>query len=1033
MRTVKPPARQLAFSAPASERFNMPRLLTHAAASVLAVFALLAGPCFSGRAADTMSPWLYQAYQTEEGLADNSITGLAQTDDGYLWVATRNGLMGFDGQKFSLMPQASLTPIASRAVRALFRDHRDQLWLAMELGPVLCLKHDGLDVFTSTNGLPSQNLTVLRITEDAAGAVWVVYSGQLRRILQGKVYAVELPAGFEGGGDLLAAADAQGAIWCAKGRRLAMWREGEWRLLPNFASPVRGIISDGKSKLWATSGDGLFALEEGQVPVRVATLPSKSGPKVLLADRAGGIWMGTFENGLFHWDGRQVESVPTSQRTINCLFEDREGNIWVGTEGGGLNQIRPRTAELVGRETGLPFEAAQSVAEDAEGCLWVVGQSGQLVRGIENRWEQIGDGTNWSGQTATCVAADASGGVWVGTSDHGLKYYRGGTWREWRRQDGLASDTIRSLMVSATGDVWVASYRLNRLHRLRDGQVQVINYPLPLGVIRALAETADGTIWIGTAEGQILQVSGSNLVSEPAIFEPFAMPVRSLLAAADGGLWIGYSGDGLGHCKQGRYQRLTTADGLADDFISQLLADDRGHLWINGDRGLSRISFAHLDAFMDGRLPKLNPQAFGRRDGLPALRPSRDFCPSATKTHAGQLVFAGYSGLLTVHPDQIRDNSLPPPVVLGRVRVDEQIIADYQRCPPLQARLATNALNLRGVKSALHLGPGHRKLEFDFAALSFTSPENVRFRYRMSGFDPDWVEADQSRRATYPRLPAGDYEFRVLACNNSGLWNETGSTLALTVSPFFWETWWFKIAGGLATLLLGGGCAYAISRARYRHRLRRLEAQRALEQERTRIARDIHDRVGAQLTKVGKLTEFLDHQSAVAEPHQPVLRTVSDTTRNIVRAMDEIVWAVNPRNDTLDNMVNYLVHYTEEYLGHAGVNCQLDVPFEFPSTPVSAAVRHNLFMATQEGLNNAVKHARPSQVCLRVVLSGNRLAISLEDDGCGFDPASALAGRNGLENMRQRLESVGGKFQLASAPGRGTRIHFDVALGAGEP
>ena len=770
----------------------MPCFLTHAVAFVLAVIALTAGGACSVFAADPVSPWLYRAYQTEEGLPDNSITGLAQMEDGYLWVATRNGLMGFNGQKFFPLPLPSPPLLPSRAVRVMFRDHRDQLWLAMERGAVVCLKRDGLDSFTSTNGLPSQSLTVLQMTEDAAGAVWIVYSGQLRRILDGKVQTVDLPANWGESGDMVLATDAQGAIWCAKGRQLAVWREGEWSILPNFESPVRAIISGGKSNLWAAAGDSLFTLPEGQVPVRVATLPSKSAPKVLLADRAGGIWMGTFEHGLFYWNGRQVESVPTSQHTINCLFEDHEGNIWAGTEGGGFNQIRRRAAELVGREAGLPFESAQSVTEDAGGGLWMVGQNGQLIRGKANQWESMSAGTNWSGRTATCVVADALRGVWVGTSDQGLKYYRDGTWREWRQPDGLASDTIRSLMVSTNGDVWVASYRPNRLHRLRDGQVQLINYNLPLGVIRALAETSDGTIWLGTSEGQILEVSGSNLISESAISEPFPMSVRSLLATADGSLWIGYAGDGLGHFKNGKYQRLTTTDGLMDDFLSQLLADDRGYLWINCDRGLSRISFADLDSFMAGRLQKISPQSYGRMDGLPAMRPSRDFCPSSVKTHAGQLVFAVYSGLLVVQPDSVRDNLLPPSVMLERVRVDDQIIGEYEICPPLQTPSATNALNLRDFQTSLPLGPGHRKLDIDFAALSFTSPENVRFRYRMNPFDPDWVEAGSTHRATYPRLPPGNYEFKVIACNNSGVWNETGATFALSVAPFFWETWWFR-------------------------------------------------------------------------------------------------------------------------------------------------------------------------------------------------------------------------------------------------
>ena len=1018
----------------------MSRWMSRASGFILAMAAWAAGGFSPAHADMRVSPWIYRAYQTEEGLPDNSITGIAQTADGYLWVATRNGLMGYNGQKFFPLPLPNAASLPSRAVRAMFQDHRDQIWLAMERGPVLCLRREGMDSFTASNGLPSAQSTVVQMTDDAAGAVWIIYSsGQLRRILHGTVQTIDLPDTWVEPGDLVVTSDAQGAIWCAKGRQLAVWREGVWRLLPSFNSPVRAILSGGKSKLWAVAGDSLFALQEGQVPERVAPLSSRSVPKVLLADRAGGIWMGTFESGLFHWDGQHVQSVPTSQHSINCLFEDREGNIWAGTEGGGLNQIRPRTAELVGREAGLPFEAAQSVAEDAAGGLWVVGQSGQLVRVKENRWEPMSDGTNWPGRTATCVAADARGGVWVGTSDQGLKYYQDGTWREWRQADGLASDTIRSLMISTNGDVWVASFRPNQLQRLRDGKVQLMHHTQPLGVIRALAETADGTIWLGTAEGQILQVSGSTLATNPAILEPFPMAVRSLLATADGSLWIGYAGDGLGRYNRGRYQRLTTADGLLDDFISQMLADDLGNLWINGDRGLTRICLTDLDSFWTGRLPKLNPQAFGRRDGLTPMRPSRDFCPSATKTHAGQLVFAVFSGLLAVQPDSVRNNRQLPPVLLERVSVDDHVVASYNAGSPLQTHSATTVLDLHDPKTTLHLGPGHRKLDIDFAALSYASPESVRYRYRLSRFDADWVEAGPGHRATYPRLSAGNYEFRVSACNNSGVWNETGATLALSVSPFFWETWWFKISGGVLTLAGLAGGVTLVARRRYRRKLRQLEARRALEQERTRIARDIHDDLGASLTRISLLSQPAWGGAEDLEMAASNLAQIYHTARDLTNAMGEVVWAVNPAHDTFDSLANYLSQYAQSFLRLARIRCRLEMPMLLPKRPVSAEVRHNLFLAFKEALNNVVKYAAATEVQIVLIPGDSSFELRVTDNGRGFsagtqEPASpgqalpdATLG-HGLGNMRRRLEEIGGRCELQTEPGRGTRLSFHVHL-----
>jgi signal transduction histidine kinase len=328
----------------------------------------------------------------------------------------------------------------------------------------------------------------------------------------------------------------------------------------------------------------------------------------------------------------------------------------------------------------------------------------------------------------------------------------------------------------------------------------------------------------------------------------------------------------------------------------------------------------------------------------------------------------------------------------------------------------------------LRVPAGQHYLEFKFTALSLTAPDKVRFKWRLLGLEHDWKAGGEVRAVSYPFLPPGEYKFEVQACNNDGVWNEAGAAVALTVLPFFWQTWWFKLVSAIIAVLLLLGAVLSAQKRRHRTQMQILERQHALEKERTRIARDIHDQVGANLTKIGRLGEFLDRQSAVAEPHKPVLQTMADTTREIVRTMDEIVWAVNPRNDTLENVVNYLVHYSEEFLGSSGVACTLDVPLVFSSRPVSAEVRHNLFMAVREALNNSIKHGHPTRVHVQLAVTEDKLTVCLEDDGRGFDPASPAAGRNGLVNMRNRLESVGGRFELASGPARGTCIHMSVPV-----
>lgn len=1014
----------------------MSRSVVHASCFILALVFLAADGFVCVSAAAPVSPWHYRPYQTEDGLPDNSITGVNQTTDGFLWIATRGGLVCFNGEEFTPLPQANLPALPSRTVRAMFCDRRDRLWVAMERGPVFCFKSDGLERFTAAKGLPGQRVRVLAMMEDAAGAVWIVYPNQLRRILNGQVQSIALPSDWLTPVDLVAAADRQGNIWCAQGANLGMWRDGEWRSSTSLNGPVTAISAGSKSNLWISAGGRLLQYQEGQPPVELVSLPSNTVPRVLIEDQSGALWIGAAPGGLLRWDGNHLTSVPTSERTITCLYEDREGNIWAGTGAGGLNLIRPRTVSFMGGSAELPFEAVLSVTEDQEGSLWAVAQDGQLFRAKNGRWEGLSD---WPGGSATCVAADPSGGVWVGTLDRGLKSFRDGKWRGWLQRNERPSDTVRSILVASNGDVWAASATPNRLHRLRDGNVLAITNSTPLGPIRAMAEGVDGTIWIGTSDGEIQRVRDLSLVAESGIAEPTPLSVRSLLATADGSLWIGYAGDGLGRLKAGQYHRLTTAAGLADDFISQLLADDRGILWLAGNRGLSCVSLSQLNAVMEGRGKRVSARVYGRADGLPGVQPSRDYFPSAWHARDGRLWFSMRSGLLAVEPDQIGDNPLPPPVQLEQVNVDDEPVAIYNAGSPLQTHSGSNLLNLRGRVAPLPIGPGHRKVEINFAALSFSSPENVQFRYRLDGFDKNWVEVGPQHGAIYPHLPAGDYEFRVLACNSAGVWNQDGAWLSLRVLQFYWETWWFKIGGGLVMVLLAGGTVFVVVRQRYRRKILRSEARRALEHERARIAKDIHDDLGSSLTRISLLSQPIRSGGEDAESATNALAQIHRTARDLTHAMGEVVWAVNPEHDTFDSLANYLSQYSQSFLKLAGIRCRLELPLQLPQRPVSAEVRHNLFLAFKEALNNVVRHAAASEVQIALIPDSAGFELIVTDNGKGLSagknviqppghPVSRAASGNGLANMRSRLHEIGGDCELRSEPGSGTKIIFRVRL-----
>jgi signal transduction histidine kinase len=335
----------------------------------------------------------------------------------------------------------------------------------------------------------------------------------------------------------------------------------------------------------------------------------------------------------------------------------------------------------------------------------------------------------------------------------------------------------------------------------------------------------------------------------------------------------------------------------------------------------------------------------------------------------------------------------------------------------------------------LKVPAGRHRFEFEYTGLSFVAPEKVRFKCRLNNFETEWANVGTKRVASYNYIQPGKFSFQVTACNNDGVWNETGAILKFEVLPYFWQTTWFRVLGGLATMLAASGAVWFETRRWMRRRLELAERQRDIERERTRIAKDIHDDLGASLTRIAMLSQLDRGQMQLPESVTKNLDRIFTTVRELTRAMDEIVWAVNPRHDRLDSLAGYLSRFAYEYLSVAEIRCRLDLPLHLPTLLVTAEVRHNLFLAFKEALHNIIKHAAAKEVRVELRLEAAQLALQVTDDGRGFDTATQVdghvaAGRiacgNGLANMERRLVEIGGTCKIRSERGRGTTVTFTV-------
>ena len=406
---------------------------------------------------------------------------------------------------------------------------------------------------------------------------------------------------------------------------------------------------------------------------------------------------------------------------------------------------------------------------------------------------------------------------------------------------------------------------------------------------------------------------------------------------------------------------------------------------------------------------------YGRRDGLPALECSDGYQPACWRGTQGQLWFTTTRGVVSVNPDALNPEPPPPPVLIEELRVDGEPVGIHG--------------------NNIVVPPGHRQFDFAFTALNFDAGEKTRFRYRIDGLDPDWVAAGTRRTAHYGPLKPGRYHFRVMGCSNGGVWSGIGTGMDFTVEPHFYETSWFLILAGAGVL---GGVVFVARRivtAKYRRQLARLKQQHAIDNDRARIAKDIHDDVGAGLTQITLLSELARREPERVGKH---LDRIAGSARQMTRAMDEIVWAVDPQHDTLDGLMDYISAYAEDFLHTAGIPCRMDLPVVLPAARVEAELRHNLFLALKEALNNVVKHAHATEVWLRLRIGPESFTLIVEDNGRGLpaageggaaaNRANRIATGSGLANLEKRLTAVAGRCEVHSRPGHGTRVEMTAAL-----
>ncbi|HEX7315675.1 MAG TPA: triple tyrosine motif-containing protein [Pyrinomonadaceae bacterium] len=1001
-------------------------------ASRLKLFASVFGCCFLGlfvcRPAHALDPkrkisqYGHTAWRTQDGLVNNP-KAIAQTTDGYIWVAVDDGLVRFDGVKFSpwTPPQGQAWPDSGPKVLRAARD--GSLWIGTS-GGLSRIKDDQLFNYPGLRGAG-----ISEIIEDHTGVIWVTRyrlkdgRGPLCRVVGEDFQCYGAKEGIPARYGLGLTEDSAGNIWFGADKifrwspdATAVYFEKEWKYVGDLV--VARLAAGPSGEVWAALDGtgpkmGLRHYSDGKWPSYAVSGFDGANvrARALLVDSKQTLWVGTLSDGLYHiHDGIAdhygiVDGL--SGKGAGDIYEDREGNVWVLTDK-GIDLFRDTPVLTFSTTEGLSSADIGAVVGLRDGSVWVSNAGGVDVIHADGTISAITTGPGMPGHGPTATLADHTGRVWMGLNDT-LMYFENGRFFDVKKSDGSSLQhigTVYSITEDAAANVWalsaVGGQGQMHLFRVKDARV---TEEIPLDSLlgpNLIAADENSSIWILDTRDKLVRYHDGQMETFPLAHNESGL-IAYWLVHFDSALWLA-TNKGLYRWKEGRLSVLDSSNGLPCSPVYSLVKDNLGSLWLYGQCGLLRVSASDLATWLNSPESKIAVETFDLLDGA---QPSvgQEMSPPASKSADGRLWFATNQFIQMIDPGRSYVNSVPPPVFI------EQLVSDHQSY---------------STKGDLYLPPLKSELQIDYTALSFAVPQKVRFRYKLEGHDSDWHEPGTRRQAFYTDLRPGHYTFRVIASNSDGVWNETGATLSFQVAPAWYQTKAFL----LLCIVSGLFAVWVIYHLRVRQIARaisvRFDERLA---ERTRIARELHDTLlqtvqGSKLVADDALEKSGDpaHMRGAMEKLSGWLGQATQEGRAALNSL---------RTSTIEtnDLAAGLRRATEECL----IDHSMTVKFSVAGGPrdMHPIARDEIYRIGYEAIRNACEHSSASR--LEVALSyAQDLTLRVKDNGIGIEPAVVAEGREGhfgLRGMRERAERIGSKLTLVSSPNAGTEITLVVPGG----
>jgi signal transduction histidine kinase/ligand-binding sensor domain-containing protein len=971
-----------------------------------------------------VSQYAHTAWTVRDGFSLGNVYAIAQTPDGYLWLGSEFGLFRFDGVRSIPWQPPPGQQLPDRNINALLVTRDGALWIGT-FGGLVTWSGGKLTLHSEEIG----RQFVASLYEDTEGTVWAASlepSGRLWTIRSDGAQSYGENGAF-GRAIWALYQDNSGALWAAAQSGLWRLKPGPPRQYPTSTELIGLSKSEDGRLLIAIHGAGLLKLVGDKLESH--PVPSAINSKILLKDRDvdanrvlrdrdGGLWIGTVERGLIHVHNGRTDvfrkADGLSGDVVLSIFEDREGNVWVSTTG-GLDRFRELPVATVSVKQGLPSDAAQAVLAAADGTVWVASrESLTLLR--NGQANVFGKASGLPDGQPESLFQDNSGRIWLSTRN-GVAYFKDG---RFTATGAIRSGEVHYITGDKAGDLWLSENK-GLLH-LRDGRfVDQIPWSALGRHQQANVVLADreGGVWLGFwVDGGVSYLKNGQLRVTYTTADGLGQgPVPDLRLDLEGVLWAGTEYGGLSRIKDGRIATLTTRNGLPCNTINGTIEDDDRSTWLYTGCGLVRIQQRELDAWIADPKSKVEMTVWAAADGV-RLRSSAasEYGPRLAKSTDGKLWFVTGEGVQVVDPHHLAFNKIQPPVHV------EQIVADHKNYWQ----------NITGTASNLHLPPRTRDLQIDYTALSLVAPEKVHFKYKLEGQDPDWREVVNDRQVEYSNLAPGHYRFRVMACNNSGVWNEQGDTLEFSVAPAYYQTNWFRALCVAAFLTL----LWALYQMRLRQLARQFNVR--LEErvgERTRIARDLHDTLlqsfhGILLhfqTGINLLPEH-SAEPRTAEARRTFEKTMQQAKHAIVEGREAIQGL---RSSTFEpNDLAIAIRTVGGELAADSNSAAFQVDVEGTPRNLHPIVRDEVYRIAGEGIRNAFRHADARRIEVEIHYDERHLRVRVRDDGKGIDPKlisdDGREGHFGLRGMRERAKLIGGKLTVWSDRGTGTEVELSI-------